>query len=58
VHELVEVAASTGKALPEVVSGHFQDFAADRIAGSEDFAQRENQALLAVEISSKILDHV
>ena len=49
VHELVEVATGAGEALPEVVGGHLQDFAADRIAGSEDFAEREDQPLLAVE---------
>ena len=49
VHELVEIAAGTREALPEVVGRHFQDFATNDVARSEDFPEREDQSLLSVE---------
>jgi hypothetical protein len=49
VHELVEVAAGTREALPEIVGRHLQDFATDGVACSEDFSEREDQSLLAVQ---------
>ena len=49
VHELVEVAAGTREALPEVVGRHLQDFATNGVARSEDFPEREDQSLLAVQ---------
>ena len=49
VHELVEIAAGTREALPEVVGRHLQDFAANGVARSEDFPEREDQSLLAVQ---------
>jgi hypothetical protein len=49
VHELVEIAAGTREALPEVVGRHLQDFATNGVARSEDFPEREDQALLAVQ---------
>ena len=49
VHEAVQVAAGTGQALTEVVGAHFQDLAANGIAGAQDFAEREDEALLAVQ---------
>ena len=49
VHELVEIAAGTREALPEVVGRHLQDFATNGVARSEDFSEREDQALLAVQ---------
>ena len=49
VHELVEIAAGTREALPEVVGRHLQDFATNGVARSEDFPEREDQSLLAVQ---------
>ena len=49
VHELVEVAAGTREALPEVVGRHLQDFATNGVARSEDFSEREDQSLPAVQ---------
>ncbi len=49
VHEAVKVAAGAGQALTEVVGGHLQHFAANRIAGTEDRTKRENQPLLPVQ---------
>ena len=49
VHEAVQVAAGAGQALAEVVGGHLQDLAADRIAGAQDLAEREDQPLLAIQ---------
>ena len=49
VHELVKIAAGSGQALPEVVGRHLQDFAADAVADAEDFTEREDQPLLAVQ---------
>ena len=49
VHEAVQVPASPGQALTEVVRRHLQDFAADGIGGAEDLAQRKDQSLLAVQ---------
>src|SRR5580700_2431088 len=49
VHELVEVAAGTREALPEVVGRHLQDFTTNGVARSEDFPEREDQSLLAVQ---------
>ena len=49
VHEAVQVAAGAGQALTEVVGGHLQHLAADRVAGAEDLAEREDQPLLAVQ---------
>ena len=49
VHELVEIAAGAREALPEVVGRHLQDFATDGVARSEDFPEREDQSLLAVQ---------
>ena len=49
VHELVEIAAGTREALPEIVGRHLQDFATNGVARSEDFPEREDQSLLAVQ---------
>ena len=49
VHELVEVAAGTREALLEIVGRHLQDFATNGVARSEDFPEREDQSLLAVQ---------
>ena len=49
VHELVEIAAGTREALPEVVGRNLQDFATNGVARSEDFPEREDQSLLAVQ---------
>ena len=49
VHEAVEVAAGAGQALTEVVGGHLQNLAANRVARTEDLTEREDQPLLAVE---------
>jgi hypothetical protein len=49
VHELVEVPAGAREALPEIVGRHLQDFATDGVARSEDFSEREDQSLLAVQ---------
>src|SRR4029077_16097703 len=49
VHELVEVAAGTREDLPEIVGRHLQDFATDGVACTEDFPEREDQSLLAVQ---------
>ena len=49
IHELVEIAAGTREALPEVVGRHLQDFATNGVARSEDFPEREDQSLLAVQ---------
>jgi hypothetical protein len=49
VHELVEIAAGTRQALPEVDGRHLQDFATNGVARSEDFPKSEDQALLAVQ---------
>src|SRR5581483_6568514 len=43
VHEAVQIAAGTGQGLAEVFGGHLQDLSADGIAGSQDFAEREDQ---------------
>lgn len=42
VHELIEVATGAQEALPKIVGGHFQNRAGDRVAGSKDFAERED----------------
>src|SRR4029077_6244486 len=49
VHELVEVAAGTREALPEIVGRDLQNFAADGVACTEDLSEREDQSLLAVQ---------
>jgi len=49
VHELVEVPAGAGEALPEIVGRHLQDFATDGVACTEDLSEREDQSLLAVQ---------
>src|SRR5258708_4423698 len=49
VDEAVEVAAGARQALTEVVGGHFQNFAANRVADAEDLTEREDQPLLAVQ---------
>ena len=49
VHEAVKVAACACQALTEVVGGHLQNVAANRIARAEDFTEREDQPLLAVQ---------
>ena len=49
VHELVEVPAGAGEALPEMVGRHLQDFATDGVACTEDLSEREDQSLLAVQ---------
>ena len=49
VHKLVQVAASAGEALPEVVGRHLQDFTSNRVADTKDFAERKDQTLLAVQ---------
>ncbi len=49
VHELIQIAAGTREALPEVVGRHLQDFATNGVARSEDFPEREDQSLLAVQ---------
>ena len=49
VHELVEIAAGTREALPEVVGRHLQDFTTNGVARSKDFPEREDQSLLAVQ---------
>src|SRR6185369_14679012 len=46
VHEAVQVAAGPGEALAEIVGSHLQDLATDRIAGSQDLAERKDQTLL------------
>ena len=49
VHELVEVSAGTGEALPEIVGRHLEDFATNGVARSKDFSERKNQPLLALQ---------
>src|SRR5438132_5932920 len=49
VHEAVKVTAGAGQALAEVVGAHLQDLSADRVAGAEDRAKREDQPLFAVQ---------
>lgn len=48
VHELVKITAGAGEALAEVVGGDFEDVAADLVSDSQNFAEREDQPLLAV----------
>src|SRR6266404_8806167 len=49
VHEAVQVSASASQALPEVFRRHFQDLGADGIADAENLAERENEALFAIQ---------
>ena len=49
VHEPVEITAGMREALAEVVGRHLQDFATNGVARSEDFPEREDQSLLAVQ---------
>jgi len=49
IHEAVEVTAGAREALAEIVCGHLQNFAPHRVTGAEDFTEREDQSLLAIQ---------
>src|SRR5688572_19111522 len=49
VHEVVKVSACAGKALAEVVSSHIQDFCSNRVTGTENLGQGEDQSLPAIQ---------
>src|ERR1700720_4240515 len=49
VHEVAQVATSTGQPLTKILRGDFQQIGADRIAYAEDRAEDVSQTLLAIE---------
>src|SRR5216684_5773025 len=49
VHEVAQVATSTGQPLTKILRADFQQIGADRIAYAEDRAENVRQALLAIE---------
>src|SRR5580700_4840255 len=49
VHEVAQVATSTGQPLTKILRGDFQQIGADSIAYAEDHAEDVRQTLLAIE---------
>src|SRR5216684_3296538 len=49
VHEVAQVATSTGQPLTKILRGDFQQIGADSIAYAEDRAEDVSQTLLAIE---------
>src|SRR5579864_659164 len=49
VHEVAQVATSTGQPLTKILRGDFQQIGADSVAYAEDLAEDVRQTLLAIE---------
>src|ERR1700730_14149960 len=49
IHEVAQVATSTGQPLTKILRGDFQQIGADSIADDEDRAEDVSQTLLAIE---------